>query len=107
MSMSDTIIEIDGLTFKYVGRREPTLRDLLLRVPDGESVLVLGPSGCGKSTLALCLNGAVPHAIAGDLAGAVRIDGLDTRRASMGELARRVGIVFQDPEAQFCMLTVE
>src|SRR5215212_1021599 len=102
-----TVIEIDGLTFKYIGRRQPTLRNLSLRIPDGQSVLVLGPSGCGKSTLALCLNGAVPQAIEGDLHGAVRIDGLDTRRASLADLAQRVGIVFQDPEAQFCMLSVE
>ena len=107
MIVSDTVIEIDGLTFKYVGRREPTIRDLTLRIRAGESVLVLGPSGCGKSTLALCLNGAVPHAISGDLHGTVRVDGLDTRRASMADLAQRVGIVFQDPEAQFCMLSVE
>lgn len=101
------MIEIDNLTFKYVGRRQATLRDLSLSIPDGQSVLVLGPSGCGKSTLALCLNGAVPHAIEGDLRGTVRVDGLDTRRASLADLAQRVGIVFQDPEAQFCMLTVE
>jgi energy-coupling factor transport system ATP-binding protein len=101
------VIEIDGLGFKYVGRREPTIRDLSLSIQAGESVLVLGPSGCGKSTLALCLNGAVPQAISGEMSGAVRIDGLDTRRASMADLAQRVGIVFQDPEAQFCMLNVE
>ena len=81
------MIEIEQLTFKYVGRRQPTLRDISLRIPAGESVLVLGPSGCGKSTLALCLNGAVPHAIEGDLHGTVRVDGLDTRRASLADLA--------------------
>jgi energy-coupling factor transport system ATP-binding protein len=101
------VIEIERLSFRYVGRRQPTLRDLSLSIPDGQSVLVLGPSGCGKSTLALCLNGAVPQAIEGDLQGSVRVDGLDTRHASMADLAQRVGIVFQDPEAQFCMLSVE
>ena len=101
------MIEIDGLTFKYVGRKLPTLQNITLRVAQGESVLLLGPSGCGKSTLALALNGAIPHAVSGDLRGTVHVDGLDTRRASMAELAQRVGIVFQDPEAQFCMLTVE
>jgi energy-coupling factor transporter ATP-binding protein EcfA2 len=101
------MIEIEQLTFKYVGRRQPAIRDLSVSIPAGQSVLVLGPSGCGKSTLALCLNGAIPHAIEGDLRGAVRIDGLDTRHASMADLSQRVGIVFQDPEAQFCMLSVE
>jgi energy-coupling factor transport system ATP-binding protein len=70
-------------------------------------LLVLGPSGCGKSTLALCLNGAIPHFIEGTLSGHVRIDGRDSREGSMAEMARRVGVVFQDPEAQFCMLTLE
>jgi ABC-type nitrate/sulfonate/bicarbonate transport system ATPase subunit len=51
------VIEINGLGFKYVGRKRPTLRDLSLVVGDGESVLVLGPSGCGKSSLLRILAG--------------------------------------------------
>jgi energy-coupling factor transport system ATP-binding protein len=70
-------------------------------------LLVLGPSGCGKSTLGLCLNGGIPHFVEGSLEGRVRIGGLDTRQRSMAEMAQRVGVVFQDPEAQFCMLTLE
>jgi energy-coupling factor transport system ATP-binding protein len=76
-------------------------------VPRGGSLLLLGPSGCGKSTLGLCLNGAIPHFVEGELQGRVRVDGRDTRDASMAEMACRVGVVFQDPEAQFCMLTLE
>ena len=68
---------------------------------------MLGPSGCGKSTLSLCLNGAIPQFIEGDLGGRVRIGGRDTRDGSMADMAQRVGVVFQDPEAQFCMLTLE
>jgi energy-coupling factor transporter ATP-binding protein EcfA2 len=101
------LIQVDGLSFRYAGRRRPALQEVSLRVERGESLLVLGPSGCGKSTLALCLNGAIPHFLEGELQGRVLIDGRDTREASMADLARSVGIVFQDPEAQFCMLTVE
>jgi energy-coupling factor transporter ATP-binding protein EcfA2 len=68
---------------------------------------VLGPSGCGKSTLSLCLNGAIPHFIEGHLEGRVRIGGRDTRAGSMADMAQQVAVVFQDPEAQFCMLTLE
>ncbi|HUE75191.1 MAG TPA: ABC transporter ATP-binding protein [Chloroflexota bacterium] len=100
------MIEVDGLSFKYVGRKRPALRNVSFQVRQGESLLVLGPSGGGKSTLALCLNGAIPHFVEGDFAGSVRVGGTDTRQASMADLAQRVGIVFQDPEAQFCMLTV-
>src|SRR5262249_27055361 len=58
-------------------------------------------------TLGLCLNGAIPNFVEGSFDGRVRIGGLDTRDQSMAELAQRVGVVFQDPEAQFCMLTLE
>jgi energy-coupling factor transporter ATP-binding protein EcfA2 len=35
------------------------------------------------------------------------VAGRDTRQTQPGEIAALVGVVFQDPEAQFCMLTVE
>lgn len=70
-------------------------------------MLVLGPSGSGKSTLTLCLDGLIPHVVEGELSGTVVVDGLATHEHPVHELAQRVGIVFQDPEAQFCTLTVE
>jgi energy-coupling factor transport system ATP-binding protein len=100
-------IEVQHLTFRYHGRKRPALRDVSLRLDRAESLLILGPSGCGKSTLALCLNGAIPHFVEGELTGSVRIEGRDTREQNMPRLAQKVGIVFQDPEAQFCMLVVE
>ena len=101
------MIEVEALSFKYLGRRRPALRDVSFRVERGESLLVLGPSGCGKSTLALALNGLIPHSVEGEIRGTVWVNGLDTREASPARLAQTVGMVFQDPEAQFCMLTVE
>ena len=101
------MIEVEGLGFRYAGRIRPALRNVTFRLERGESLLVLGPSGCGKSTLALCMNGAIPHFVDGDLSGSVRIDNALTSSASMAELAQRVGLVFQDPESQFCMLKVD
>ncbi len=100
-------LEAHDLTFKYRGRKKPALQNVSFTLQRGESLLVLGPSGSGKSTLALCLNGAIPRFLDGDLSGRVAIDGRDTRDTPMAELAQQVGIVFQDPEAQFCMLVVE
>src|ERR1700687_1799401 len=105
--MSAHVIEGEGLTFTYFGRKQPAWRQVSFGVPRGGALLLLGPSGCGKSTLGLCLNGAIPHFVEGDLQGRVRIDGNDTRAASMAHMAQRVGVVFQDPESQFCMLTLE
>jgi energy-coupling factor transporter ATP-binding protein EcfA2 len=83
------------------------LRRVSFSVPRGGSLLVLGPSGCGKSTLSLCLNGAIPHFVEGELNGRVRVGGHETRAVSMAHMAQQVGVVFQDPEAQFCTLTLE
>jgi len=100
-------VEFDGVTFTYPGSSSPVLRQLSLEVPPGSFVLVTGPSGVGKSTLLRCINGLVPHASGGRFGGRVVVGGLDTRLAGPGRLARRVGFVFQDPEAQFVTDRVE
>jgi len=61
---------------------------------------LIGANGSGKSTLLRCLNGLVTPT-----AGHVRVDGLDVARATR-EVRRRVGFVFQDPDAQILMPTV-
>jgi energy-coupling factor transporter ATP-binding protein EcfA2 len=76
-------------------------------VAPGETVLVLGPSGSGKSTLTLCLDGLIPHLVEGDYAGRVTVAGLIVGDSPVHVLAQETGLVFQDPDAQFCTLTVE
>lgn len=53
-------LEIDGLTIRYEGSEQPTLRDLRLRILPGESVAIVGPVGCGKSTFLQALLGELP-----------------------------------------------
>ena len=62
---------------------------------------VIGANGSGKSTFARLLNGLVVPA-----EGTVTVDGLDTRTQGR-EVRRRVGFVFQDPDAQIVHPTVE
>lgn len=68
---------------------------------------MLGPSGSGKSTLTLCLDGLIPHLIDGDYSGEVVVAGLVVGDSPVHLLAQETGLVFQDPDAQFCTLTVE
>ncbi|WBB82387.1 ABC transporter ATP-binding protein [Micromonospora sp. WMMD882] len=74
-----------------------------LTVPRGDRVALLGPNGAGKTTLVLHLNG-----ILAATGGTVTVGGLPVTRdrATLAEIRRRVGIVFQDPDDQLFLPTV-
>lgn len=100
-------VSVKNLWYTYPLAKEPTLRGVNLEVNKGEFVVILGPSGCGKSTLAIALNGVIPHEMGGSFEGTVVSCGMDTRRWKARDLARKVGIVFQNPEAQIIHTRVE
>jgi ABC-type sugar transport system ATPase subunit len=82
-----------GKTLTESARRgggESTFRiqNLSLRIPDGQTMVVLGPSGCGKTTLLKIIAGLIPPD-----AGEVRYDDVDVTDISPGD--RRIGMVFQ------------
>jgi energy-coupling factor transporter ATP-binding protein EcfA2 len=93
------VIRLDGVSYRYAGARTPSLRDVSLELPDGEVVGLMGASEAGKTTLCLVLAGLAPRAIRGTLTGRLLIDDADVAGQPMHELARLVGIVFQDPGA--------
>lgn len=101
------MITCDALTYAYPNQPQPVLRDLMLSVPDGAFVLVTGASGAGKSTLLRALNGLVPHFHGGQFGGRVLVDGESTLDTPPRQIARAVGFVFQDPEAQFVVGQIE
>ncbi len=79
----------------------PALKGLSLTVGAGERVAVLGRNGSGKTTFLKHLNGLLKPD-----RGRVVVLGQDTRRARVSELARRVGLGFQDPTKQLFRPTV-
>ena len=99
-------VEIDQLTYTYPGASQPTLREITLRIPQGDFLAVGGNNGCGKSTLCKTLNGLIPHFITGDFAGRVKVGGLDTLESDVSLLAQKVGYVYQDFENQIVRPTV-
>jgi energy-coupling factor transporter ATP-binding protein EcfA2 len=101
------MLEIDGLSFRYPDAPRMAVSDFDLEVSEGEIVVLAGPSGCGKSTLLRAVNGLIPHMYAGEYSGDVRVGGLSVKGASMQELAQKVGFLFQNPENQIFMFTVE
>ena len=100
MTSDETLLRVRGVGVVYPDAGHPAPAEVSFDVRPGEVVLVLGPSGSGKSTLALTLNGLIPHAIDADLHGTVAVGDVDTRTSSPAELSTRVGMVFQDPDAQ-------
>ena len=101
------IIETKNLTFTYAGRELPSIKDVTLSIGKGEFVILTGPSGCGKTTLCRCFNGLIPHFYDGKLEGEVVVAGLKVDEHQTYELARHVGLVFQNPENQLFALSVE
>jgi len=101
------IISLNNITYRYPAAERPALRDFSLEVDEGEFLLVTGVSGAGKSTLLRLLNGLVPHFYGGEVSGSVTVAGCDPVAVGPGEMSDTVGLVFQDPEAQFVAEMVE
>jgi energy-coupling factor transport system ATP-binding protein len=97
-----TVAEVQAISYRYDRDRAPALEDVSLHIAEGEWLALVGPNGSGKTTLAKHLIGLLKPQT-----GSVAILGKDTRHASIRELARLVGYVFQNPEHQFVADTVE
>lgn len=104
--MSDPIIRFDDVTFTYAATDEPALHSISLDIHPGEYVAVLGLNGAGKTTLGLCVNGVIPTMLGGDLQGKVTVAGLDVSEYPVREMAKIVGMVFDNPEFQMSQMSV-
>ena len=80
-------VRMEGVRFTYRGRERPTLADLTLRIPAGQSLAVVGENGAGKSTLVKLLCGLYEPG-----GGRIVLDG----GLSPGEARGRVAAIFQD-----------
>ena len=93
-------VTVRGLRCTYEGADRPALAGVDCDVPPGSLTVVMGATGAGKTTLARCLTNIVPCFLAGDRAGEVLLQGESIAGLRVGELAGRIGMVFQDFEAQ-------
>ena len=94
------MIELVGVSYRYPGYSRLVLKDLSLRIEDGEIVGLVGANESGKSTLCLVASGLAPASIGGVLKGTVSIDGVSIAGRPTHELAELVGLVFQNPNTQ-------
>ena len=85
------LIELDGVN-KWFGDFH-VLRDVQLRISEGERVVICGPSGSGKSTLIRCINRLEEHE-EGRIVFAGREMSADTK--DLATIRREIGMVFQE-----------
>jgi len=101
------VIETRNVTYTYPGAPKPSIADVSINIEKGEFTLITGPSGCGKTTLCRCFNGLIPHFYQGEMKGETIAAGLNVSEHPICELAKHVGLVFQNPENQLFALSVE
>lgn len=105
--MSKVIIEVKDYSWQYINTTEPALRNINLKIEEGNFIGIIGPNGSGKTTLAYSLDGLIPGQYNGIKRGEVFVFGKEVEQYAKGDLQRSVGVVFSDPEAQFTAMTVE
>lgn len=98
--MSNTLL-VKDLHYSYPDGRV-ALAGVNLDVAAGERIAILGPNGAGKTTLAHHLNG-----IRSADRGSIEVDGIELDESSIAAIRRKVGLVFQNPDDQLFMPTVE
>jgi len=86
-----TVLSFEGVSFRYPGAPDSTLRDISLHVRRGEVVAFVGMSGAGKSTLI----DLVPrfHEVT---SGRITVDGHDVRDITQASLRAQIAVVTQE-----------
>ncbi len=93
-------IEMIDLSYRYPTSKEDVLRQVNINIEKGCVYALIGTNGSGKTTLCNVMRGFIPHFYNGDLRGKVLVEGKDIREWALGDLAQKVGFVFENPFTQ-------
>ena len=84
-------VEFKNVSYCFPGASQPIIRNLSLKIPEGQHVAILGRMGSGKTTLARLIAGLIQPT-----EGSVLIDGVDLRQIDRSDLRRNVGVMLQE-----------
>lgn len=87
---------LNHVFFSYPGHDRIVLADVTLDFQQSEVAAVTGPNGSGKTTLTRLMIGVLHPS-----KGTICLDGFPLAGYTLGEIGRRVGYVFQNPDLQF------
>ena len=93
-------VVVENLKYRYPSTERLALDSVSFEVEQGEFIGIIGKNLAGKSTLCEALVGLVPHFYKGAYGGRVVVDGVEVLSSDVSELARHIGIVFQNPFTQ-------
>lgn len=99
--MSHHFLLFDNIHYSYTPERE-VLRGVTLRLDHGEKVALVGANGAGKSTLMLHANGLLTPS-----QGRIVVGDMELTAKTLRTIRQSVGLVFQNPDDQLFMPTVE
>jgi ABC-type multidrug transport system fused ATPase/permease subunit len=88
-----TEVEYRNVTVAYSSSDEPVLRNVSLKIRQGETIGLVGPSGCGKTTLTSLLGRMLEPD-----SGEVLINGRSIKDYSLESIREKVAFCFQDPK---------
>ncbi len=99
--MSEVVIQTENLVHTYPKGNVMALKGVGLKIYQGDIVSIVGQNGSGKTTLVRHFNGLLRPT-----SGSVKLLGEDTAGKSVGEMSKRCGYVFQNPNHQIFCSTV-
>jgi energy-coupling factor transport system ATP-binding protein len=94
------VLEMKDVHFKYLIGKEKVFDGISLKIYEGEFVAITGKNGSGKTTLCNLLRGFIPHLNQGTLKGDILLRGESIPDMSLGDLADKIGYIFQNPFIQ-------
>ncbi len=85
------ILEVENLWYRYKNSTDWVLKDINLKIVEGEKVAIVGLNGAGKSTLIKCISGLYD-----DYKGSIKWRGQELKEADQSWVAGQMKVLFQD-----------
>jgi len=99
--MDEPVVELRDVWYSYDGENY-AVKGVNLKIKKGEFAAIIGNNGSGKTTMLKLILGLLKPT-----KGDVIIAGVNTKSAKVSELAKRIGLVFQNPNEQLFAVTVK
>jgi len=95
-------LELDNVHFTYPKAKQEIIRGVSIIIEKGEAVALMGPNASGKTTI-----GKIMVGIYKPTKGRVMLNDRDISQYNLGEVGKKIGYIFQNPEKQLFSPTVE